>query len=102
MEHAIHLSACHFIRTVSPMSARILAKKIKKAICNGDLGNDGTLADLRDDDNNDNDNNNNNNADDDDDAASEVGAFTVGDAISKLLALVKQVSELDAMGYVLT
>jgi hypothetical protein len=89
MEHAIHLGACHFIRTVSPTSARVLAKKIKKAICNGDLGNDGTLADLGDDNDNDNDNNNNNDADDDDDAASEAGALTVDDTIGKSLALVK-------------
>ena len=92
MEHAVHLSAGHFIRTVSPTSARALAKKIKKAFRDGELGDDAILvADLENDDDDDNDDNDDND-DDGDNAASEAGNFTVGDTIGKSLALVKQVS----------
>jgi hypothetical protein len=89
MEHAIHLGAGHFIQVVSPTSARLLVKKIKRAFRDGELNDDSIdfdalEADLRgssDDDN-----------DDDDGAASEAADFTVGDTIGKSLALVKQVS----------
>ena len=37
MEHAIHLSAGHFIQVVSPTSAHILVKKIKKAFHDAQL-----------------------------------------------------------------
>jgi len=96
MEHVVHLGAGHFIRVVSPTSARTLIKKFKKALRNGELDDDLALnADLggNDDDNDDNgsdDGNNGNN----DDAASEAAAFTVGDTIGKSLALVKQVSSI--------
>jgi hypothetical protein len=84
MEHAIHLSAGHFIWVVSLTSMHTLTKKIKKALWNAKLDDDDiTLdADLGDDDNDDDN-------DDDDDTASGPGDFTVGDTIGKSLALVK-------------
>jgi hypothetical protein len=87
MEHAIHLAAGHFIRVVSPTSARTLAKKLK-AFHNVELDDDDITLDpdLGDDDNGGN-----------NDAASEVGDFTVGDTIGKSLALVKQVSTVSYM-----
>ena len=86
MEHAVHLGACHFIQVVSPTSARVLVKKIKKALCDAkidDIGIDlNTLeADPADEDD-----------DDNDDNASEAEDFSVGDTIGKSLMLVKQVS----------
>ena len=74
------------------MSAHALAKEIKKAFHNGELGDDAILvANLGNDDNN-NDDDVNNNDGDGNNAASEAGNFTVGDTIGKSLALVKQVS----------
>ena len=92
MEHAIHLSAGHFIQVVSPTSAHILVKKIKKAFHDAQLDDDNIdfnalEADLGDDDDDDN-------ADDADDEAAD---FTVGDTIGKSLALVKQVSTVQYM-----
>ena len=91
MEHALHLGTGHFIQVVSPRSGRILIKKIKKAfhdvkLDDNNIDFDALEADLGGD---------NNNADDDDNddnAASEAAEFSVGDTISKSLALVKQVS----------
>jgi hypothetical protein len=98
MEHAVHLGAGHFIQVVSPTSARILVKKIKKAFRNAQLDDDNIdfdalEADLGGDDDNDNADDANNEADDnDEDADDEAADFTVGDTIGKSLALVKQVS----------
>ena len=83
MEHAVHLGACHFIQVVSPTSACVLVKKIKKALCDAKIDDTGidlnTLeADPADED--------------DDDDASEAEDFSVGDTIGKSLVLVKQVS----------
>ena len=90
MEHAIHLAAGHFIKTVSPTSSRALLKKVKLAFENAQLGEDtvdldvletgltGFSIDEGEDTNDD--------ADDD-----EELAFRVGDTIGKALALVKQV-----------
>ena len=94
MEHAVHLSAGHFIQVVLPTSAHILVKKIKKAFCDAQLNDDNIdfnalEADLGGDDDDDNDN-----ADDADDEAAD---FTVGDTIGKSLALVKQVSTVQYM-----
>ena len=84
MEHAIHLGACHFIQVVSPTSAHVLVKKIKKALHDAKIDDTGidldTLeADPADDD-------------DDDDDALEAEDFSVRDTIDKSLVLVKQVS----------
>ena len=96
MEHAVHLGAGHFIKVVSPTSARALVKKIRKAFRDAQLDNDNIdfdalEADLGGDDNNKRDEDDTNNAGDeaDDEAAAD---FTVGDTIGKSLALVKQVS----------
>lgn len=98
MEHAIHLGAGHFIQVVSPTSARILVKKIKKAFRDGELDvvdDDSINFDALEADlggggcNDDNDNDNDKDDKDDGDAAAD---FTVGDTIGKTLALVKQVS----------
>jgi hypothetical protein len=104
MEHAIHLGAGHFIQVVSPTSARILVKKIKKAFHDAQLDDDNIdfdalEADLGgDDDDNDNADDANNEADDnDEDADDEAADFTVGDTIGKSLALVKQVSTVQYM-----
>ena len=69
MEHTVHVGAGHFIKVVSPTSACILVKKIKKAFCDAQL-------------------------DDDNDEADDKAAayFTVGNTIGKSLTLVKQVS----------
>ena len=93
MEHAIHLGAGHFIQVVSPTSAHILVKKIKKAFRNAQLDDNNIdfnvlEADLGGDDDD------NDNADDADDKAAD---FTVGDTIGKSLALVKQVSTVQYM-----
>ena len=93
MEHAIHVSVSHFTQVVSPTSAHILVKKIKKAFCDAQLNDDNIdfnapEADIRGDDD---DNDNANDADD------EAADFTVGDTISKSLALVKQVSTVQYM-----
>ena len=89
MEHAVHLGACHFIQVVSPTSAHVLVKKIKKALHDAKIDDTGidldTLeADPADEDDNDDDVN--------DDDASEAEDFSVGDTIGKSLVLVKQVS----------
>ena len=104
MEHAVHLGAGHFIQVVSPTSARILVKKIKKAFHNAQLDNDNIAfdaleADLGgdDDDNNNADDANNEADDNDEDADDEAADFTVGDTIGKSLALVKQVSTVQYM-----
>ena len=104
MEHPIHLGAGHFIQVVSPTSARILVKKIKKAFHDAQLDDDNIdfdalEADLGgDDDDNDNADDANNEADDnDEDADDEAADFTVGDTIGKSLALVKQVSTVQYM-----
>lgn len=87
MEHAVHLGAGHFIRIVSPTSARTLARKIKKTLENGQL--DDTTNPLEQDagDADDEANNEANNEDADEDAVD----FTVGDTIGKSLALIKQI-----------
>jgi len=93
MEHAVHLGAGHFIKVVSPTSARTLVKKIRKAFREAQLDDDNIdfdalEADLRGDDDNEQDEDGTNNADDEaDDKA--VADFTVGDTIGKSLALVK-------------
>ena len=93
MKHAVHLGTGHFIQVVSPTSVHILVKKIKKAFRDAQL-NDNNIdfnaleADLGGDDND------NDNADD---ANDEAADFTVGDTISKSLALVKQVSTVQYM-----
>jgi hypothetical protein len=98
MEHAVHLGAGHFIQVVSPTSACILVKKIKKAFHNAQLDDDNIdfnalEADLGGDDDNDNADDANNEADDNDEDADDKAAdFTVGDTIGKSLTLVKQVS----------
>jgi len=103
MEHAVHLGAGHFIQVVSPTSACILVKKIKKAFRNAQLDNDNIdfdalEADLGGDDDNDNADDANNEADDnDEDAGDKAADFTVGDTIGKSLALVKQVSTVQYM-----
>lgn len=96
MEHAVHLGAGHFIKVVSPTSARALVKKIRKAFRDAQLDDDNIdfdalEADLGGDDDNEQEEDDTNNADDeaDDEAAAD---FTVGDTIGKSLALVKQVS----------
>ena len=99
MEHVVHLGAGHFIRVVSPTSARTLVKKFKKALRNGELDDDLALnADLGgnddDDDDDDDDDSDDGNNGNNDDAASEAAAFTIGDTIGKSLALVKQVSSI--------
>jgi len=96
MEHAVHLGAGHFIKVVSPTSARTLVKKIRKAFRDAQLDDenidfDALEADLRgnNDDEQDEDDTNNANDEADDKAAAY---FTVGDTIGKSLTLVKQVS----------
>ena len=84
MEHAVHLGACHFIQVVSPTSARVLVKKIKKALRDAKIDDTGIDLDTLEADPVD--------EDDDDDDASEAEDFSVGDTIGKSLALVKQVS----------
>ena len=96
MEHTVHLGTGHFIKVVSPTSACILVKKIRKAFCDAQLDDDNIdfdalEADLRgnNDDEQDEDDTNNANDEADDKAAAY---FTVGDTIGKSLTLVKQVS----------
>ena len=95
MEHALHLSAGHFIQVVSPTSRHCLIKKFKKALHDAELNDNnidfGALeANLGCDNNdNDDDDDDNNDNDNDDDAASEVADYSVGDTIDKSLALVK-------------
>jgi hypothetical protein len=43
MEHAVHLGTGHFIKAVSPTSARTLVKKIRKAFHNAQLDDDNML-----------------------------------------------------------
>src|SRR6266436_1960134 len=85
MEHAVHLGAGHFIKVVSPTSARALVKKIRKVFRNAQLDDDNIdfdalEADLGGDDDNEQDEDDTNNANDeaDDEAAAD---FTVGDTI---------------------
>ena len=103
IEHAVHLGASHFIQVVSPTSACILVKKIKKAFHDAQLDNDNIdfdalEADLGGDDDHNNADDANNKADDnDEDADDEAADFTVGDIIGKSLVLVKQVSTVQYM-----
>jgi len=94
MEHAIHLGAGHFIKTVSPTSTPALMKKINRAFCNTQMHDETVNLDALDAglsgfgeeyDGNDQDD------DGDDEESSEFG---VGDTIGKALALVKQVGQL--------
>jgi len=96
MEHAVHLGAGHFIKVVSPTSARTLVKKIRKAFRDAQLDDDNIdfdalEADLGGDDDDEQDEDDTNNADNEADDEAAVD-FTVGDTIGKSLALVKQVS----------
>ena len=84
MEHAVHLGACHFIQVVSPMSAHVLVKKIKKALRDAEIDDTGIDLDILEADPAD--------ENDDDDDALEAEDFSVGDTIGKSLMLVKQVS----------
>ena len=93
MEHAIHLGAGHFIKTVSPTSTPALLKKIKRAFRQAQLHDETVDLDALDAglsgfgeegaDESDED------VEADDDESSEFG---VGDTIGKALALVKQVN----------
>ena len=85
MEHAVHLAAGHFIRTVSPTSSRSLINKFKKALKNTnssealDLdGLDAELAGMGLEDAIEDDN-------------SELGDADTANAVGKALTLVKQV-----------
>ena len=89
MEHAVHLGACHFIQVVSPTSARVLVKKIKKALCDAKIDDTGIDLDTLEADPTDEDDDDVNV---DDNNASEAEDFSVGDTIGKSLALVKQVN----------
>jgi hypothetical protein len=51
MEHAIHVSAGHFIKAVGPMSSRKIRKWVKDADVNSDVNSDGPLGDSGDEGN---------------------------------------------------
>ena len=71
MEHAIHVSAGHFIKAVGPTLSRKIRKRVKEADVNSDVNSDGPLGDSGDEGN---------------------GLdFDVGDTVGKALALVTQV-----------
>jgi hypothetical protein len=71
MEHAIHVSAGHFIKAVGPTSSRKIRKRVKDADVNSDVDSGGPLGDSGDEGN---------------------GLdFDAGDTVGKALALVTQV-----------
>ena len=95
MEHAIHLGAGHFIKTVSPTSTPALMKKIKRAFHNAQMHGETVDLDALDTGLSGFDEEADNGSDQDDDGDDEESPdFGVGDTIGKALALVKQVGQL--------
>ena len=95
MEHAIHLGAGHFIKTVSPTSTPALMKKIKRAFHNAQMHGETVDLDALDTGLSGFDEAADIGSDQDDDGDDEESPdFGVGDTIGKALALVKQVGQL--------
>jgi hypothetical protein len=89
MEHALHITYKHFMKSVTPASPHAIHKKVKKVLKRASLDGDLDLDQLYDElvglglgpnDGNDDE------GDNDDDME-----FSAGDALRKALALVKQV-----------
>jgi hypothetical protein len=86
MEHAIHVSAGHFIKGVGPTSSRKILKKVKVAsrYAGGDSDDEDVDAFGAHSDSDEGD-------DDDGDGTTRAIEFDAGDTVGKALALVTQV-----------
>src|SRR4051794_19881992 len=86
MEHALHLSARHFVREIAPPSVQAIARKVRRVLQKAEKNGDVNLNDL--------DNEldglpfNNDDGSEDDEGDDD---FDVSDALGKALALVNQV-----------
>jgi hypothetical protein len=96
MEHSVHLGAGHFVKTVSPTSAKALVTKMRRTLKHIKLDDDVDLDRLNDDlqewdtgkdEDEDGTANMNTEGGEDD----EIVDYDVGDALGKALALVTQV-----------